>query len=165
MVIKVPALLQAGGFRDAVGRYGDALLSDEEVQLAWRLQDTGLSARHDPRIVVHHHIQAGRLTPAWLLRRLYWQGASAVATHRLLGEEAAVWHALPRRLAVAALFAPLALVPRTSPRLIGPRWRLAFSAGFVRAALGWHAARAAERIARGTMREAGREPVGAQAAM
>ncbi|MEO8713473.1 MAG: glycosyltransferase family 2 protein [Acetobacteraceae bacterium] len=148
MVVNVAALLDAGGFRAAIGRYGGALLSDEEVQLAWRLQNAGLSARHDPAIVVRHQIQATRLNPAWLLRRLYWQGASCVVTRRLLGEGKAVWRALPRRVLVAALLAPAALIPRSSPRLIGPRWRLAYSAGFIRAALGWRAAAAAERIAR-----------------
>ena len=37
------------------------------------------------RIVVHHCIQAQRLTQKWLLQRLYWQGASTVATRRMLG--------------------------------------------------------------------------------
>ena len=158
MIVNVAALLEAGGFRAAIGRYGDALLSDEEVQLAWRLQSAGLSARHDPRIVVRHQIQANRLNPAWLLRRLYWQGASAVVTRRLLGEQRMVWRALPRRLAVAGMLAPVALIPRTSPHLIGARWRLAYSAGFIRAALGWQAAAAAERIAR---RAAGPSAAGA----
>lgn len=149
MVVNVAALLDAGGFRAAIGRYGGALLSDEEVQLAWRLQDNGHSARHEPRMVVHHQIHANRLNPAWLLRRLYWQGASAVATRRLLGEGRSVWRNLPRRLLVAALFAPTALIPRRFPLLIGARWRLAYSAGFIRAALGWRASLAADRLARG----------------
>ena len=41
--------------------------------------------RYDLRIVVRHQIQAARLTPAWLLSRLYWQGVSTVLTRRLLG--------------------------------------------------------------------------------
>ena len=84
MVVHVLSLLAAGGFGTAIGRYGDALLSDEEVQLAWTLQDPGYSVRYDSRIVVHHQIQARRLDPAWLLARLYWQGASTVLTRRLL---------------------------------------------------------------------------------
>ncbi len=156
MVVNVAALLETGGFRAAVGRYGSALLSDEEVQLAWRLQNSGLSARYDPRIVVRHQIAKERLTPAWLLRQLYWQGASSVVTRRLLGEGASIWQALPRRLAVAVLFAPAALIPETSPVLIGARWRQAYSAGFIRAALGWQAAAAAKRLAR-------RAPAGEQA--
>jgi len=38
-------------FRYWIGRIGEALLSDEEVQLAWRLQDAGLSVRYDSGIV------------------------------------------------------------------------------------------------------------------
>lgn len=136
MVVHVPTLLAIGGFGRYSGRVGKALLSDEEVQLAWRLQAAGFSARYDPRIVVQHQIQAPRLTPRWLLSRLYWQGVSTVLTRRLLGNGGAVWRELPRRLAVAALLAPFALLPRRSTRLVPCRWRLAYAAGFLRAALG-----------------------------
>lgn len=135
MVVEVDALLQAGGFGGALGRYGTSLLSDEEVQLAWRLQDLGRSVRYDSRIVVHHQIQATRLCPQWLLRRLYWQGFSTVLTRTMLGDRRAVWAELPRRLAVAALCAPLAIIPRSWTALIGARWRLAYAAGFLSAAL------------------------------
>lgn len=143
MVVHVLSLLAAGGFGESLGRYGSTLLSDEEVQLAWTLQNQGLSVRYDSRIVVHHQIQAGRLTPDWLLRRLFWQGASTVLTRRKLNRPETVWRELPRRLAVAALLAPSALLPRRSSRLIALRWRLAYATGFIRAALGWRAQQAA----------------------
>jgi glycosyltransferase involved in cell wall biosynthesis len=139
MVVHALPLLAIGGFGRQSGRFGTALLSDEEVQLAWRLQDAGHSARYDSRIVVRHQIQAARLTPAWLLSRLYWQGVSTVRTRRLLGRPGAVWQELPRRLVVAALLAPSALLPRHSTRLVACRWRLAYALGFIRAALGWRA--------------------------
>jgi glucosyl-dolichyl phosphate glucuronosyltransferase len=41
ITVHAPTLLAAGGFGTTVGRRGDTLLSDEEVQLAWRLQDAG----------------------------------------------------------------------------------------------------------------------------
>jgi glycosyltransferase involved in cell wall biosynthesis len=145
MVVNVAALKTAGGFGAAIGRYGGALLSDEEVQLAWKLQDRGHSVRYDSRLVVHHRIQAARLNPAWLLRRLYWQGASTVVTRRLLGYRGAIWRELPRRLAVALLCAPSALLPPGSTRLLACRWRLAYAVGFLRAALGWNPATAAQR--------------------
>jgi glycosyltransferase involved in cell wall biosynthesis len=145
MVVHVLSLLAAGGFGGGLGRYGNALLSDEEVQLAWALQNAGYSVRYDSRIVVHHQIQARRLDPAWLLSRLYWQGASTVLTRRILHRPQAVWRELPHRLLVAALLAPAALIPRNSTLLLGARWRLAYAAGFTRAALGWHAADAAIR--------------------
>jgi len=146
MIVHVPTLLAAGGFGTGIGRIGTALLSDEEVQLAWRLQDAGLSARYDSRIVVFHQIQARRLNPGWLLSRLYWQGASTVLTRRLLRAPASVWRELPRRLVITVLFAPFALWPRSSPRCLAPRWRWAYAAGFVRAALGWRATEAARQV-------------------
>ena len=146
MVVHVPSLLKTGGFGSGIGRIGGALLSDEEVQLAWRLQDGGQTARYDSRIVVHHQIQARRLNPEWLLSRLYWQGASTVLTRRLLRYRGAIWGEIPRRAIVAILCGPAALLPRHSTRLLGARWRFAYAAGFIRAALGWHAARAARRI-------------------
>jgi hypothetical protein len=97
--------------------------------------------------VVFHQIQAKRLNPAWLLSRLYWQGASTVLTRRLLHDGGAVWRELPRRLLVAALFAPAALWPEASTGFLAARWRRAYAAGFVRAALGWRATDAARRIA------------------
>jgi hypothetical protein len=84
---------------------------------------------------VHHQIQAARLRPEWLLARLYWQGFSTVLTRKTLGYRMAVWKELPRRLAVALLYAPLAVVPRSSIALMAPRWRLAYAAGFLKAAL------------------------------
>ena len=146
MVVHVLSLLAAGGFGGAIGRYGTVLLSDEEVQMAWMLQDAGHSVRYDSRITVHHQIQARRLRPDWLLSRLYWQGASTVLTRRLLQNPQSVWREIPRRLLVAVLFAPVALVPRRSTLLLAARWRLAYAAGFIRAAVGWEATRtAAER--------------------
>src|SRR3978361_630814 len=114
MVVHVLSLRAAGGFGGAIGRYGQSLLSDEDVQLAWMLQDAGHSARYDSRITVYHQIQAGRVEPGWRLSRLYWQGASTVLTRRLLQQPQTVWRELPRRLAVACLLAPTSLIPRGS---------------------------------------------------
>jgi glycosyltransferase involved in cell wall biosynthesis len=143
LVVHVLSLLAAGGFGGAIGRYGNSLLSDEEVQLAWMLQDAGYSVRYDSRITVHHQIQARRLNPEWLLSRLYWQGASTVLTRRLLQQPESVWRELPRRLLVACLLAPTWLIPRHSTVLLGARWRVAYATGFIKAAFGWRATEAA----------------------
>lgn len=148
MIVHVRSLLDAGGFGSAIGRIAGVLLSDEDIQLAWRLQDEGCSVRYDSNIVVFHQIQAKRLNPEWLLSRLYWQGASTVLSRRMLHDGGAVWRELPRRLLAAILFAPAALLPKTSTELLALRWRQAYSAGFVRAALGWRATEAARRMAR-----------------
>ena len=132
MLVHGPALRTVGGFSLAIGRRGAALLSDEEVHLARRLRDAGHLPRYDSRLVVHHRIRAARLTPAWLLSRLRWQGVSAVRTRVLLGEAGSVWREVPRRAAVATLYAPAVLAcggPGT--RLIGARWRFAYALGFL----------------------------------
>ncbi|MBN9564471.1 MAG: glycosyltransferase [Alphaproteobacteria bacterium] len=137
MIVETAALLAAGGFNEAVGRSGGNLLSDEDVQLAWRLQNAGRSVRYDSRIMVWHQIQASRLTPEWLLSRLYWQGASAVLTRRLLGEARTTRRETLRRIGVALLLLPASLVPRGSTKLLGCRWRLAYSLGYLKASLSW----------------------------
>ena len=143
IVVHVLSLLAAGGFGGTIGRYGQSLLSDEEVQLAWMLQDAGYSVRYNSRITVYHQIQARRLEPEWLLSRLYWQGASTVLTRRLLHHPESVWRELPRRLLVAALLGPSYLIPRHSTFLLAARWRVAYATGFIRAAFGWHVTAAA----------------------
>lgn len=52
MVVNVQSLLAIGGFSCGAGRYGTTLLSDEDVQVAWRLRQTGQPVRYDSRIVV-----------------------------------------------------------------------------------------------------------------
>ena len=143
IVLHVLSLLAAGGFGRGAGRCGGSLLSDEEVQLAWTLQDAGFSVRYDSSITVYHQIQVRRMEPGWLLSRLYWQGASTVLTRRVLRQPFTVWRELPRRLLVATLFAPAALLPRQSTLLLAARWRLAYATGFIRAAFGWPVARLA----------------------
>jgi glycosyltransferase involved in cell wall biosynthesis len=136
MIVERAALLDAGGFSPRLGRRGGLLLSNEEVHLAWRLQDAGRSVRYDPRILVRHRIPAQRLTVRWLLARLYWQGVSNALTDRMLAGPHRVLRNMPRRALVAALFAPAWLAPRGSAWLIGLRWRLAYSLGYLRGALG-----------------------------
>jgi glucosyl-dolichyl phosphate glucuronosyltransferase len=135
MIVQRAALLEMGGFADRLGRFAGLLLSDEDVQVGWRLQDRGLPAWYDSRIVVQHQIQGARMNPEWLIKRLYWQGASTVATRRMLGQPEQVWRELPRRLAVEALTSFAGLVPRHSTRLLPLRWRLAYAQGFTRMAL------------------------------
>jgi glucosyl-dolichyl phosphate glucuronosyltransferase len=139
LVVNVLSLLAVGGFSCGTDRYGTSLLSDEDLLLAWRLRQAGQSIRFDSRIVVRYRVQADRLTPAWLLSRVYWHGASTALTHQLLRHNVEIRRELPRRIAVAALCAPAGLLPRQSARLIGARWRLAYALGFIRAAFGWRA--------------------------
>jgi glycosyltransferase involved in cell wall biosynthesis len=136
MAVHVPSAQAVGGFTRTIGRHRTVLISDEEVQLAWRLHKAGYDCLHDDRIVVHHSIQASRMNPRWLLNRLFWQGASTALTLRSVARDDELRRRLPRRIVVAAALAPLLLVGRDSTALIGARWRLAYSLGYARAALG-----------------------------
>lgn len=135
MVVQRRPLLEVGGFSDGLGRFRGLLLSDEDVQVGWTLQDRGYSAWYDSRITVMHQIQGNRMNPEWLLNRLYWQGASTVATRRMLGQPEQVWHELPRRLVVEILTSASGLLPKHSTWLLPLRWRLAYAQGFTRMAL------------------------------
>ena len=135
MVVRRSVLLESGGFNEFAGRTGNVLLSDEDVQLAWRLQNAGHLVFYESRITVRHHIQPSRLNPKWLLSRLYWQGASTVFTKRLLGEHWSIYTQLTRRAVVCLLLLPGLLVSRNSTKFLSFRWRLAYSLGFVAAAL------------------------------
>ncbi len=136
MILRRDLMLQLGGFAEALGRLGLVLQSDEDVQLAWRLQDAGYSAIYDSRVVVRHSIQARRFRAEWLLARLYWQGVSTVRTRRLLGRSGLVWRELPRRLLVEVLTLPFAwTVPKQSTWLMALRWRHAYASGFTRETL------------------------------
>ena len=68
-------------------------------------------------------------------------------TRRLLHQADTVWRELPRRMLIAAVLAPVALIPRGSTLLMGVRWRLAYAAGFIRAACGWRATQSAVNYA------------------
>ncbi|MDE2006661.1 MAG: glycosyltransferase [Rhodospirillales bacterium] len=136
LLVERGALRAVGGFDPTIGRLGTALLSDEEVHLAHRLRAAGFRLRYAADATVRHRIRAARLTPSWLLTRLYWQGISAVRTRRLLGQHWQVWREVPRRAAVVLLCAPFALAGQDGTAWLPARWRLAYAWGFVGAALG-----------------------------
>jgi glucosyl-dolichyl phosphate glucuronosyltransferase len=69
-------LASVGGFAVGLGRKGTKLLSGEELLLWRRLRDAGHYCYYDPAISIRHHIHAARLTKAYMLRRLYWEGVS-----------------------------------------------------------------------------------------
>jgi glycosyltransferase involved in cell wall biosynthesis len=82
MAIRRHALLDVGGFPEALGRMDAKLLSMEEVVVQRRLERIGALVRYDPAVVVRHHVPASRLTPQWLERRAFWQGVSSALCER-----------------------------------------------------------------------------------
>ncbi|MDR3423534.1 MAG: glycosyltransferase [Alphaproteobacteria bacterium] len=77
------ALIAAGCFPTTLGRKGVTLLAAEHaVDLVMHM--AGWKLYYDPSIVIHHHIHAERLTPAWFRRRYFWQGVSDYAVRAYL---------------------------------------------------------------------------------
>jgi GT2 family glycosyltransferase len=132
MVFRTAALRAVGGFPLQLGRIGAKLLSGEEAWVMRALREAGHEIHYDPAISVTHSIQAGRLTPRWLLERQYWSGVSeAIATARLDGHPTAAIKGL-RMVLHAGLRAPLAIWPARSPAMIRQRCALAFASGYLR---------------------------------
>jgi GT2 family glycosyltransferase len=132
MVFRCDALRAVGGFPPQLGRIGTKLLSGEEAWVMRALRQSGWHVRYEPAVAVLHSIQAGRLTPQWLLSRQFWSGVSeAMVVHRLGRRRGAIGKAL-RMVLHAAARAPLAAWPAGSVTMIRQRCALAFASGYLR---------------------------------
>jgi len=69
-------LRSIGGFDPKLGRQGLVLLSGEEAAILAHLQQMGKGVYYEPAAVVWHSVDQSRKRPGWLLRRLFWDGAS-----------------------------------------------------------------------------------------
>lgn len=83
---KRDVLAQIGGFDTQVGRKGDSLISNDEVLLFRKLQESGRRLYYRPAMKIWHSVPEERLTLPWFERRFFWQGVSDVTTERLLQE-------------------------------------------------------------------------------
>ena len=70
------ALNAMGGFDPDLGRQGTVLLSGEEAAIIAQLQEQDRGVYYAPAAVVWHSVDPSRQRPSWLLRRLFWDGAS-----------------------------------------------------------------------------------------
>lgn len=132
MVFRATALRAVGGFPLQLGRVGAKLLSGEEAWVMQALRRAGHEVHYDPSITVTHSIQAGRLTPGWLLQRQFWSGVSeAILSIRMGHRRAACIKGLYMAMHAASA-APLALWPRQSAGMIRRRCALAFASGYLR---------------------------------
>ena len=67
---------QFGGFDSELGRKGDVLLSAEETELCYRVEQAGYSVVYVPKAEVLHVMASDRLTAEWFIRRSRSQGMS-----------------------------------------------------------------------------------------
>lgn len=70
---------QVGLFNTRLGRIKKSLLSNEEKELFYRIDQKGLKTYYTPKAVVHHRVPEERLQPEWILKRHFAQGLSKVA--------------------------------------------------------------------------------------
>ena len=76
MSFRLDIVLEAGGFREALGRAHGKLMSLEDIDLAGRVRSMGYSLLYTPKAVVYHKVWMERLTLLYQLRRSYWNGVS-----------------------------------------------------------------------------------------
>ena len=74
--IRKDVLEAVGSFSSFLGRQGDKLISNEEIELQTRLSFAGIPIVYDPKILVFHHAKAECISKKWYLRRRFWQGYS-----------------------------------------------------------------------------------------
>jgi glycosyltransferase involved in cell wall biosynthesis len=84
MAFRREVLQQFGMFPTALGRIGNRLLSNEEIELFQRIQASGLKIHFAANAVIRHKIDPRRLTKKWFYRRHYWQGRSDAVLDRNL---------------------------------------------------------------------------------
>lgn len=73
MAVRRNVLIELGGFNPEA--FGDAWLGDGEAGLIRKLKTAGHLIGYVPGAIVHHHIPADRMTPAYLCRRMAKEGA------------------------------------------------------------------------------------------
>jgi len=79
-------LNECGNFPVQLGRVGPVLLSGEGAVVDI-IRHRGWQAIFTPRSVVDHHIAASRINPAWLTRRIFWQGITQSLIEKYIYEK------------------------------------------------------------------------------
>jgi glucosyl-dolichyl phosphate glucuronosyltransferase len=70
-------LLSVGGFSISLGRGGAlSLLSNEEIFVLELIRASGGKVIYAPGVAVDHYVDASRVNPDWLKRRIAWQAVS-----------------------------------------------------------------------------------------
>jgi glucosyl-dolichyl phosphate glucuronosyltransferase len=121
------AIERVGNFPLGLGRYGNVLLSGEDVLLMFRLRNNGWRIRYHDQFSVGHKVPRQRLDRRWVLNRAYWEGITTVRMNAALNESGKL-----RMLGKSLLVTPFLLAAslRDSP---DQEWklRLWFSLGVI----------------------------------
>jgi glycosyltransferase involved in cell wall biosynthesis len=72
-----------GGFDVNLGRVGNNLLSNEELQMTEKAIASGWQVLYLPQAIAAHHVAPERIKASWFLRRSWWQGISECYRERI----------------------------------------------------------------------------------
>ena len=81
MLLRRDALVEAGGFPERLARQNQLLLSGDDVFVAEKMRRGGWAIWYSSRPRVGHRVHLERLDPAWLRKRLFWEGVTAMRLH------------------------------------------------------------------------------------
>jgi glycosyltransferase involved in cell wall biosynthesis len=76
MSFRKAALNPSASFSPELGRSSTNLLSNEEVELCYKVEKAGWKIIYVPKALVKHKVHAERLVKSWFYHRSYWQGRS-----------------------------------------------------------------------------------------
>jgi GT2 family glycosyltransferase len=80
------AIERVDNFPLSLGRYGNVLLSGEDVLLMFRLKKDGWRIRYHDQFSVGHKVPRQRLERRWVLNRAYWEGVTTVRMNAALNQ-------------------------------------------------------------------------------
>jgi glycosyltransferase involved in cell wall biosynthesis len=72
-----------GGFDVNLGRVGNNLLSNEELQMTEKAIASGWQVLYLPQAIAAHHVAPERIKASWFFRRSWWQGISECYRERI----------------------------------------------------------------------------------
>ena len=87
MAFKRAVFDQIGMFDCKLGRKKRNLLSNEELEVFWRVNQVGLKVIYNPKALLYHQIPIERTNKEWVFARYYWQGISSIVFDQLLAPQ------------------------------------------------------------------------------
>ncbi|MBC2709798.1 MAG: glycosyltransferase family 2 protein [Desulfosarcina sp.] len=77
---------QVGNFNPILGRVKGCLLSNEELDIFYRVKKANLLVYYASKAILYHRIPRDRVDKSWLLKRYYWQGISDVIADQIFNQ-------------------------------------------------------------------------------
>ncbi|MGC6489009.1 MAG: glycosyltransferase family 2 protein [Planctomycetota bacterium] len=98
MAFRMAAFARCGPFAPGLDRRGDLLLSNGDIEMCYRVEQSGYEVVYAPGASVQHLIRGDRLSHDWFARRAYWQGRSQAIFERMHFGALHLLRKLPYRL-------------------------------------------------------------------